>query len=108
LKPPGFSFRTFEAIEFLLATFICIIGFSLLLTYFKNRNSTIEKTSNSKYRWAMISGLICISITIISGIHLNSQIVFQSSVYPYIFLFYGIGVSQDYFMYFLRSAFSKD
>lgn len=87
LNPPGFKFKLFEAVLFLLATVICHSGFSLLHTYFK-----IKHTSNRMEKKLFRAGIISLVASILIGFYLNNLLQLNNNVYEYIFIIYGISV----------------
>lgn len=66
LKPDNFSFKPFDAIEFLIAVLLFQSGFILFKSYF-NYNRKIN---------LLVPAIIMISISIILGIHLNTNLTF--------------------------------
>ncbi len=79
LRPPGFSFRWFGAIEFLIATVLLHAGFSFLQARFEDR-STAEWPES---RLLGAAG-VCIVTACLLGLHLNSFVPGS------IFIVYGI------------------
>lgn len=87
LHPPGFTFQFESAVLFLVAALLCHIGFALLLSYFRKKNT--EFWSRTRLLWTaivvlLISGLI--------GLIINHQIHVGKHVYKNIFIVYGIAV----------------
>ncbi len=66
LRPPGFSFRWFGAIEFLVATVLMYSGFSFLQARFERRAT--NEWSESKLLGAAIG---CIVVACLLGLHLS-------------------------------------
>ncbi len=85
LRPPGFSFRWFAAIEFLLATLLLHAGFSFLLALFEGRATSTW----SKPRLRMCAG-VCIIAACLLGLHLNSGLTLHYGVLRGIFIIYGL------------------
>lgn len=85
LRPPGFSFRLFAAIEFLVATILVHAGFSFLLAYFEgNQEAEWQKPRLLKYAG------ICFVTAGLLGLHLNSGLILQYGVSKSIFVIYGL------------------
>jgi 1,4-dihydroxy-2-naphthoate octaprenyltransferase len=85
LRPPGFSFRWLGAIEFLFATVMFHAGFSFLLAWFKGRFTTKRPSP-----WLLSYAGICIAVTCLVGLHLNSDLVLHTGVPRGIFAIYGL------------------
>ena len=87
LNPPGFKFKLFEAVLFLIATVICHSGFSLLHASFKDK-------LNSKWtkKQLFITGIISLIASILIGLYLNNLLQLNKNVHEYIFIIYGISV----------------
>lgn len=85
LNPPGFSFRSTSALEFLSAVVFAHAGFYFLHTLFESE----AYTSWSKTR-LLIFGLGCIGIASLIGLHLNRGLTLHAGVYGNIFIVYGI------------------
>ena len=84
LNPPGFSFKWFSAIEFLIATVLFHAGFSLLHAHFEDRFT--PKWTKSRLFW---TGIICLLATILIGLHLNNNLQLNKYVHKSIFIFFG-------------------
>lgn len=85
LRPPGFSFRWFAAIEFLFATVLFHAGFSFLLARVENR--TTPKWPKSRHlRYA---GMCLVSACLL-GLHINSSLRLNEYVYKNIFIVFGL------------------
>ena len=84
LNPPGFSFKVFGAIEFLIAILFFYSGFFLLHAHFENKTNTIH----SKSRLLLI-GIICLLIAILVGLHINTNLELNKYVHKSIFIIYG-------------------
>lgn len=85
LRPSGFSFRSFAAIEFLFATVLVHSGFSLLLAYFESDKET-ETYKPELLNYA--SGFIITACLL--GLHINSGLKFHYGVPKSIFIIYGV------------------
>ncbi len=85
LNPPGFSFKWFEAIEFLIVTVLFHAGFSLLHAHFEDR-FTYKWTKSRLFR----TGIICLLAAVLIGLHLNSILQLNQYVYKCIFIIFGI------------------
>jgi 1,4-dihydroxy-2-naphthoate octaprenyltransferase len=85
LRPQGFTFQWFAAIEFLFAAILLHAGFSLLLALFKGKATTTW----SKPRLLMYAG-VCIITACLLGLHLNTGLTLRSSVPRSIFIIYGL------------------
>ena len=85
LNPPGFSFKWFGAIEFLIATVLFHAGFSLLHAHFEDRFT--PKWTKSRLFW---TGIICLLATILIGLHLNNNLQLNKYVHECIFAIFGI------------------
>ena len=81
LCPPGFSFRLFAAIEFLIATVLVHAGFSILLEYFKGDQDTEwNKPKLLKY------AIACFIAACLFGLYINSGLTFHYGVPKSIFI----------------------
>ena len=87
LNPPGFKFKLFEAVLFLIATVICHSGFSLLHASFKDKLN-----SNWTKKQLFIMGIISLIASIFIGLYLNNLLQLNKNVHEYIFIIYGISV----------------
>ena len=87
LNPPGFKFKLFEAVLFLIATVICHSGFSFLHASFKDK-------LNSKWtkKQLFITGIISLIASVLLGLYLNNLLQLNKNVHEYIFIIYGISV----------------
>jgi len=85
LRPPGFSFRLFAAIEFLIATVLVHAGFSILLEYFKGD----QDTEWNKPKLLKYAGGFIVTACFL-GLHLNSGLTLHDGVPRYIFVVYGV------------------
>lgn len=85
LRPSGFSFHPFTAIEFLLATVWVHSGFSLLLAYVEGDKET-ERCKPKLLKYA--SGFIITACFL--GLHINSGLKFHYGVPKNIFIIYGV------------------
>jgi 1,4-dihydroxy-2-naphthoate octaprenyltransferase len=85
LRPPGFSFRWFGAIEFLFATVLFHAGFSFLQASFEKR-STPKWPKSRLLRYA---GMCLVSACLL-GLHINSGLRLNEYVYKNIFIVFGI------------------
>ena len=85
LNPPGFSFKWFGAIKFLIATVLFHAGFSLLHAHFEDRFT--PKWTKSRLFW---TGIICLLATILIGLHLNNILQLNKYVHKSIFIIFGI------------------
>ncbi len=85
LKPQGFSFKWFEAIEFLIATVLFHAGFSLLHAHFEDRFTT--KWSKFRLFW---TGIFCLFAAILIGVQLNNTLQLNKYVHDNIFIIFGI------------------
>jgi len=85
LNPPNFEFKVIEAILFLMLTFIGHIGFSLLYFGFFDKSNT-----KSKRKSFLISGILCLTVSVLIGLYLNSYLHLQPHVPEYIFIVYGV------------------
>jgi len=86
LNPPGFSFKWFGAIEFLIATVLFHAGFSLLHSHFEDRFTT--KWTKFRLFW---TGIICLLAAVLLGLHLNNILQLNKYVHKNIFIFFGAG-----------------
>ena len=84
LNPPGFSFKAFEAIEFLIAILFFHTGFSLLLAHFENKTTTVRLKSR-----LLLIGIICLLTAILIGLNINSNLELNKYVHKSIFIIYG-------------------
>lgn len=84
LKPPGFSFKWLEAIEFLIVTVLFHTGFSFLLARVEDRFTT--KWTKSRLFWA---GIMCLLAAVLIGLHLNNILQLNKYVYKNIFILFG-------------------
>ena len=87
LNPPGFKFKLFEAVLFLIETVICHAGFSLLHASFKDKLN-----SNWTKKQLFITGIIILIASILIGLYLNNLLQLNKNVHEYIFIIYGISV----------------
>lgn len=85
LNPPGFSFKAFESIEFLIAVLFFHSGFSLLLAHFENKATTLRLKSP-----LLLIGIICLLTAILIGLNINSNLELNKYVHKSIFIIYGI------------------
>ena len=85
LRPPGFSFRWFGAIEFLFATVLFHAGFSFLQARFEKK-STPKWPKSRLLRYA---GMCLVSACLL-GLHINSGLRLNEYVYKNIFIVFGI------------------
>ena len=85
LRPAGFSFRVFAAIEFLIATILVHAGFSFLLAYFEGDQDT-ERNKPKLLKYAVA----CFIAACILGLHINSGLKFHYGVPKSIFIIYGV------------------
>jgi len=83
LRPPGFSFRLFAAIEFLIATVLVHAGFSFLLAYFEGN----QESEWQKSKLVMYAGGFIITACLL-GLHINSGLTFHYGVPKSIFIVY--------------------
>ena len=79
LRPPGFSFQWFGAVEFLVATVLFHSGFSFLYERFEHR--TTNKWTESRL---LAFGSGCILVACLLGLHLNRFVP------DYIIIVYGL------------------
>lgn len=85
LRPSGFSFRVFAAIEFFIATILVHAGFSFLLEYFEGDQDTEwNKPKLLKYAVA------CFIAACLLGLHINSGLTFHYGFPKSIFIIYGV------------------
>jgi len=87
LRPPGFSFRWLDAIEFLFATIFLHACFSFLQAWFEERHTTMWP----KFRLLRYAG-ICIVLACLLGLHLNSGLRLHEYVHESVFIIYGLSV----------------
>jgi 1,4-dihydroxy-2-naphthoate octaprenyltransferase len=87
LNPPGFKFKLFEAVLFLIAAVICHAGFSLLHASFKDKHMS-KWNKNQLLR----IGIISLVASVLIGLYLNNLLQLNKNVYEYIFIIYGLGV----------------
>jgi len=66
LRPPGFSFRWFGAIEFLVATVLMYSGFSFLQARFEHRAT--NEWSGSRF---LVAASACLVVACLLGLHLS-------------------------------------
>jgi len=85
LKPPGFSFKWFEAIEFLIMTVLFQAGFSFLHARFEERFTT-KWTKSRLFR----TGIICLLAAVLIGLHLNNILHLNKYVHECIFIIFCI------------------
>lgn len=85
LKPPGFSFKWFEAIEFLIATVLFQAGFSFLHARFEESFTT--KWTKSRLFW---TGTMCLLAAVLIGLHLNNILQLNKYVHKSIFIVFGV------------------
>lgn len=85
LRPPGFSFRWFGAIEFLIATVLLHAGFSLLHACFEGR-STAEWPRHRLLRAAAV----CVVAACLVGLHINASLPLGNAVPRAIFIVCGL------------------
>lgn len=85
LNPPGFSFKWFEAIEFLIATVLFQAGFSFLHARFEERFTT--KWTKSRLFW---TGTMCLLAAVLIGLHLNNILQLNKYVHKNIFIVFGV------------------
>ena len=85
LRPPGFSFRWFGAIEFLFATVLFHAGFSFLQARFEKRSAP----NWPKSRLLRYAGVCLVSACLI-GLHINNSLRLNEYVYKNIFIVFGI------------------
>lgn len=85
LRPSGFSFKWFAAIEFLIAIVFFHAGFCFLLAWIQN------KTTPSWHQTRLIMyACICIVFTCFLGLHINNNLILQLGVPDHIFIIYGL------------------
>lgn len=94
LRPTGFTFKWFTAVEFLIATVLFHTGFSFLDYFFGNKFQTIL----SRLKLSIV-GFTCILIACLIGIHLNSDLVLHKGVPSFIFIAFGIATVFVGFLY---------
>jgi len=85
LNPPNFSFKFLLAIEFLIATILFHVGFSLLHARFESR-ATTTWTKPKLFR----TGIICLLVAVLIGLNINTNIEINKYVHKSIFIIYGI------------------
>jgi len=85
LKPPGFTFKWFEAVIFLFATLLFHTGFTLLHSCFRERFT--EYWTKTRLFW---TGIICLLAVFLLGILLNNSLQLSENVHEYIFIIFGI------------------
>ena len=85
LRPPGFAFRWFGAVEFLIATVLFHSGFSFLQARFEGRSTADWPGS----RLLRVAG-VCIVAGCLLGLHLNSRLTLHKGVPGSIFIVYGL------------------
>jgi 1,4-dihydroxy-2-naphthoate octaprenyltransferase len=85
LRPPGFSFRWFGAIEFLIATVLFHAGFSFLQARFEDK-ATADWPGSRLLR----VGGVCIVAGCLLGLHLDSGLTLHHGVPGSIFILYGL------------------
>ena len=84
LNPPGFSFKTFEAIEFLIAILFFHTGFSFLHAHFENKITTARLKSR-----LLLIGILCLLTAILIGLNINNNLELNKYVHKSIFIIYG-------------------
>ncbi|MBN1213059.1 MAG: UbiA family prenyltransferase, partial [candidate division Zixibacteria bacterium] len=84
LKPPGFSFKAFEAIEFLIAILFFHTGISFLYAHFENKTATIRSKSQ-----LLLIGIFCLLTAILIGLNINNNLELNKYVHKSIFIIYG-------------------
>jgi 1,4-dihydroxy-2-naphthoate octaprenyltransferase len=85
LRPPGFSFGWFGAIEFLIATVLFHAGFSFLQARFEDRSTADWPGSR-----LLCAAGVCIVAACLLGLHLNSRLTLHEGVPGSIFIVYGL------------------
>ena len=81
--PPGFSFKWFVAIEFLIAAVLFFSGYSFLYAGFGGKK-TISWTKSK----LLLTGTILLLAAVLLGLHINSNLQLNQNVYRNIFLVY--------------------
>jgi 1,4-dihydroxy-2-naphthoate octaprenyltransferase len=85
LRPAGFSFRWFGAVEFLITTVLIHAGFSLLQARFDGRAPVHWPRSR-----LLGVAVVCLITGCFLGLHLNSGLQLHKGVYKDIFFVYGL------------------
>ena len=86
LNPPDFEFKIVQAILFLIMALLVHIGFSLLYFDFRQKFNT-----KLKRKPIIISGIFCLTASVLIGLYINSILQLHPNVPEYIFIIYGIG-----------------
>lgn len=85
LHPPGFSFRWYAAIEFLVATVFIHAGFSFLQASFDGKTTTAWTKSRLQ-----AYAVVCIALACLLGLHISSGLSLHVGVPKSIFVIYGL------------------
>jgi 1,4-dihydroxy-2-naphthoate octaprenyltransferase len=85
LRPPGFAFKWFSAVEFFAAAVLLHAGFSFLLSFFEKK-----RTEDPPRTPLLILTGLCLFASFILGWHLSSVLTLHKGVYPHIFIIYGL------------------